>query len=208
MHRVVVVVVVVVVGLSGCDPFSVRCDVDGDCPAAAPFCVETECSADEPEAPPACTVDADCGRDLCDDVDDDLFQTCVPGDVVDDCASARLETVRSRDDGGPALFDVSLEPGAGNCSGATSFNLRYRVFDREGDMVDPSTFVAALFIRVDGEQFASSSALVAAAFDGDDPTQAAAFDYENCDDPPVTDVALWVEDAGGHRSNVVCALPE
>ncbi|MDP2344829.1 MAG: hypothetical protein Q8O67_28035 [Deltaproteobacteria bacterium] len=197
-----VVVVVVVIALSGCGPSSVRCGEDGDCPASAPFCVETECAAVAPAEPPECAVDADCGRDLC------FQESCVPGDdVVDDCASARLEEVRSRDDGGPALFAVSLAPGAGNCSSSTSFNLRFSVFDREGDMVDPTEFVSALFVRVDGEEFASASAFVGTPFTGDDPTETAAFDYEDCRDPPVTDVALWIEDAGGHRSNVVCALP-
>lgn len=196
--------------LFACDA-RVRCVDDADCPDSVPFCADDFCGADAPVDDPACTVDADCAGDLCYDALDDslddsaLQQTCV-GAVRDNCESARLETVRSRDGGGPALFDVSLGDGAGGCP-AESFNIRFRWLDREGDMVDPTAFTAALFVRVDGDEFASGSALVTATVVGENPLAAAIADYEICGPPPVSDVALWLEDQAGHRSNVVCVLP-
>ena len=91
--------------LFACDA-RVRCVDDADCPDSVPFCADDFC-ANAPVDDPACTVDADCAGDLCydaldDSLDDSFNNTCV-GAVRDNCASARLEAVRSRDDGGPGV---------------------------------------------------------------------------------------------------------
>ena len=196
---------------TSCDLFGeVRCSSDADCPESVAFCVEGVCAEDpEVERDGPCTEDAECGRELCYDIDDDTGAngSCVPKDVVDDCAAALEEPTRSRDDEGPALFDVTLLEGTGACSGEPSFRIAFRYLDREGDMPRNDEFVASLFVRLAAGEFASSSALVGSPFIGADPEHAGDVVYEACDPAPTGDIAVWLEDRNGHRSNVVCASP-
>ena len=165
-------VVIVVATSAACDLFAIRCNDDDDCPAEVPFCNADVCQATaggsraEGEGERECVADADCGKDLCYDLQDGdagfdaaLVGTCVPGDGTDrTCAEAAdFNGSVDRPDGGAALFSVTAtRVSPVDCAPAQSdVNLSVRYLDREAD----AQANAMQFIRQDdvNKDFTSSS---------------------------------------------------